>query len=250
MAVREFNGTSDDLVLGLGAATSNTFGTFAMLLKFSSVTGFRALFQINDSSYTFIAAPLALTNFGSYEMFSGSSVTYATNPVTGRWYLAVARRATGTATPRLSTYDYTATTWTHRNAGGSIGNWTAPGAGGRSGFAFQGSSDFFAGRVAARAAWNSLPWTADASGDTALQAAGLETAAASWLTASPSVFWLFNQASVSTPVDDLSSGGTGDEISRAGTTVVTGDDPPGFSFTLGGAPAMAPSRISPYSSFH
>lgn len=238
MTVREFNGTSDNLIQGLGAATSMTYGTAAMLLKFNTVSGFRSLFQLHDSSNTFVWTPLDLTNFATVAWFAGSSSDSGFSLSTGGWYLIVTRKATGSATPRYSVYNYTAGTWTHANfIGGAVGNGTAPGSGGRSGFAFQGTDDFFGGRLAARAAWaNALPWSADASGDSALVASGIKDAASSWLSSSPSVCWFYNQAAVTTAVPDSATGGAGTQISRSGTTAVTGDDPPGFNF--GGGTAM------------
>ena len=43
MAVREFNGTTDLLACGVGAASGMTYGTGAALVKFSNLTGFRAV---------------------------------------------------------------------------------------------------------------------------------------------------------------------------------------------------------------
>lgn len=237
MTVREFNGTSDNLIQGLGAATSMAYGTAAMLVKFSTVTSFRSLFQLHDSSNTFVWTPLDLTNFSTIQWYAGGGSDSGFSLSTGIWYLIVIRKVTGSAVPRYSIYNYTAGTWTHGNfTGGAIGNGTAPGAGGRSGFAFQGSGDFFGGRVAAKAAWtNTLPWTADASGDTAIAASGLKDAASSWLSSSPSVCWFYDQAAVTTAVPDSATGGAGTQISRSGTTAITGDDPPGFSFGSGTA---------------
>lgn len=248
MAVREFNGTTDNLIQGVGSATSMTFGTVAMLLKFSTVTSFRSLFQFHNSSGAFVFAPLDFTNFGTFSTFYSTGSDTGFSASAGIWYLMVIRKATGTSTPRYSLYNYTAASWTHGNStGGAEADATATGAGGRSGFSFQGTDDFFGGRVAARAAWaNTLPWTADASGDTALAASGLKDAASSWLSNSPSVFWLYNQASTATSVDDVSTGGTGTQISITGTTVIADgvDDPPGFNFALTGtaAPTVSPQR--------
>lgn len=251
MAVREFNGTSDNLLQGLGAATGMTFGTAAMLVKFNTVTSFRSLFQLNDSTYTFQWTPLDMTNFSSIQMYAGVGSDSGFIASTGIWYLILTRKATGTSTPRYSIFNYTSSSWSHANfTGGAIGNGTAPGAGGRTGFSFQGTQDFFGGRIAAKAAWsNAMPWTADAAGDSAIVAAGLHAAASSWLPSSPSAFWLYNQASTATAVTDVASGGAGTQISITGTTVINGDDPPGFSFALATA-TKSPQPISQYTGFY
>lgn len=95
--------------------------------------------------------------------------------------------------------------------------------------------------MAVRGAWvNDLPWSADASGDTALTGAGLETSLQKWVDASADALWPYNQASTGTPVDDIV--GAADQSSLTGTTVITGDDPPGFSFSLGQTPKLYVAR--------
>jgi hypothetical protein len=232
MAVREFNGTTDELVCATGAASGMTYGTCAVLLKLSSVTAFQQFAAPHNSGGTFLAAILGLTDFGAFTMYNGADST-GPSASTTIWYLAVVRKATGTATPRFSVYNYNSTSWAHAAGSVTLADWTSPGASGSFRFTFQSSADFFAGRVAARAVWsNSLPWSADTTGDSNLQSAGLHTAASNWLSNNPSAFWLFNQAATATPVDDLSTTGTADQTSITGTTVINGDDPPGFDFAL------------------
>ena len=62
---------------------------------------------------------------------------------------------------------------------------------------------------------------------------GLDTALAAWLEAEPDGLWGLNQASTATALVDLTGGGA-DQTAIDGTGVVTDDDPPGFSFSLGG----------------
>lgn len=238
MTVREFNGTSDELVTDVGAASGMVYGTVAALLKFSTITGFRDWTMLHTSGGSFIWTPVGLTNFSTFQMFSnGVSSNSGINPGTTSWKLVVVRKATGTTAPRFSVYHYDSATWTHAAGGSTLDDsLSPPGAGGQVRFTFQNAADFFGGRIMARALWsNSLPWTADAAGDTAIEGSGLEVAASNWQAANPSAFWLFNQASTATPVDDLSTAGTADQTSVSGTTAVTGDDPPGFNASLGGA---------------
>lgn len=61
---------------------------------------------------------------------------------------------------------------------------------------------------------------------------GLDTSLAAWLDASPGGLWALNQPLIATAVTDLTEGGA-DQTAISGTSVVTDDDPPGFSF--GGA---------------
>ena len=144
------------------------------------------------------------------------------------WLTFIVRKATGTAIPRFSYYNHTSTTWTHGNATGTTGNGTAPGAGGFIITDTTGDEEFD-GRVAVMAAWsNELHWTADGSGDSAIEAAGLEDSLQNWVDESPTSLWPFNQASTATACYDMV--GDADETEHTGTTVVTGDDPPGFTF--------------------
>lgn len=244
MTVRGFV-TTDILNTATGAASGCTYGTVAALIKYASTGDYQAVAHLHNNTNTFLASMLNMQTTGILEWYSvSSSTTGATSLSAGTWYLLVVRKPTGSATPRFSIYNYTNTTWTHVAGSGALSDHTAPGASGTIRFNYQDAGDWFGSRVAARAVWsNNLPWTADASGDTAIQNAGLHTAAANWLSANPSAFWLFNQASVATPVEDLSTTGTADQTSITGTTVVNGDDPPGFDFSLGGAPTPATLRF-------
>lgn len=247
MTVREFNGTSDELVTDIGAASSMTYGTVAVLLKFSTLSDFREFCMIHSPGNTFVANPIGLTNFSAWQVDynNGGSDFAAAGPApsVGPWLLVVARKGTGTVKARLSMYNYSTSTWAHNDANNAIGDGTAPGAGAFIRFSFQGSSLFFGGRIAARALWaNSLPWSSDAAGDAAIVASGLATAASSWRSANPTSMWLFNQASVATAVTDVSSAGTAVQTSISGTTVITGDDPPGFDFSLGGTTPVTQTR--------
>lgn len=242
MTVREFNGTTDELVTSIGAASGMVYGTVATLVKFSTLSGFRDWTMLHDSGGLYAWSPNGLTNFSTLQMDThGANSDSGINPGTTSWKLIVVRKATGSNAPRFSVYDYSSGTWTHASGGTALANsGFAPGVGGQIRTTYQGSGDFFGGRLAARALWsNSLPWTADAAGDAAIEAAHLHTSARHWQQASPTVFQLFNQSSTATPVDDLSTAGTADQTSLVGTAVVTNDDPPGFSFSLGITPLFA-----------
>jgi hypothetical protein len=80
------------------------------------------------------------------------------------------------------------------------------------------------GRLAVIGIWQSVL--------TNTQIEGLTSALSAWKDLGPTALWAFNQASTTTPVTDLTGGGA-DQTAITGTTAVTGDDPPGFDFTLG-----------------
>jgi hypothetical protein len=240
MAVREFDGSDDRIRHTIGSQSAMTFGTTAAIFKTDTVTGTHALLNFADSGGTFIASGLMIdgTKVG---MFSGAFGTLDVSLSTGIWYLAVIRKATGTATPRISVYNFNSTTWTHGNATSSIGDWTAAGGSGLITNDVDGSFDFWDGRMAVRACWsNEVHWTADGSGDTAIEGAGLEDALSNWTAESPDALWPYNQDPLAA-VDDTIGGA--DQSSVVGTTVVTGDDPPGFTFELGGGGVLVPRVI-------
>jgi hypothetical protein len=201
-----------------------------------SVTAFvHAFGHLHNSGGSFLGSPLNVDGANVLQMWSTGGSNSSFTVTSGVWYLAFSRKATGTATPRFSLLNMGTGVWTHGDGGAAIGNWTAPGTSGTLRFNFQNSDDWFNGRIAVRAGWsNSLPYSADTTGDAAIEAAGLEDSLQAWVDAAPSALWAFNQAAVTTAVEDLSTTGTADEVSRVGTAVVTTDDPPGFSFSLGG----------------
>lgn len=236
MTVREFNGTSDRLVTDVGAASGMTHGTVAAIVKFSDLSTYRGIAYVHDAGGAYKGA-FGTSDFSWFALSDGPTNSNFFGGLTaGVWFLCVVRKASGSGVlPRFSVYNFTTSAWTHGNGDTALNDFAAPGVGGTHQFAYQGgAASIFAGRVAARAHWsNGMPWSADAAGDAAIEAAQLESLASSWAAFSPTAFHLFNQASVATPVDDLSAAGTADQVSIVGTTAVA-DDPPGFDFSLTG----------------
>jgi len=234
MTVREFDGSDDTVAWSTGGLSGCTFGTFASIFKTNDITGTFALLYLHTTGPTFSAIAIQQGDTGIAACGGGGSF-FEASLTTGVWYLVVVRKATGTATPRSSVYNFNSTTWTHGNNSSTEANWTAPGASGSIRTDFQNSADFFSGRMAVSAGWNNeVHWAADTTGDSQIEAAGLEDSLQNWVDESPTALWPFNQDPLSA-VDDIIGGA--DQSSVTGTTVVTGDDPPGFSFDLG-APAV------------
>lgn len=231
MAVRAFSGTNV-LDTAPGALSTNTFGTFAAIVK-RGATGSWHTFLALHSSGGGALNQFAYNSDDQVVMWSnGDNATGPAALAATAWGLVVVRKATGSATPRFSLYNFTADTWAHANGSMAIPNWSAPGASGTVRFRWE-TFDHFVGRVAVRAAWNTVKWAADSTGDAALEAAGLQTSLQKWVDAAPDGLWPFNQAATTTAVTDITGNGA-NQTTLTGTTVVTGDDPPGFSFALGG----------------
>jgi hypothetical protein len=232
MAVREFNGAGDRVLLAVGGLSAATHGTYGAIFKVDNTAAVRCLFVFLTSGGSFAWAPFVIETDDTAVWSSGGSgaATSAAIPQ-ATWLTMIVRKATGTATPRFSYYNHTSTTWTHGNAIASVANGTAPTGGSIAPSSDSAGSESFDGRIALLAGWsNAVHWTADASGDTAIEAAGLEDSLQNWVDESPNMLCPYNQDPLSA-VDDIIGGA--DQTSVTGTTVVTGDDPPGFSFALG-----------------
>lgn len=241
MAVRQFTASSsDNLRTAIGALDSMTHGAFVAILKRSSFSALSTIISLNDSSDNVEAQLFFNDDSDSIALYNGDVLRGSGAFVEANWYLIVVRTGSGDVNARGSAYNFNDDAWTHGDLG-SLGDWTAP-TGGDTDMSFNGTGEFFDGLMAARAVWsNSLgpndDWTADTSGDSAIEAAGLETAYANWIDASPDAAWRFNQDSTGTAVvDDTGSGA--DQASITGTTVVNGDDPPGFDFSLSAGTAV------------
>src|SRR5690606_36797945 len=115
-------------------------------------------------------------------------------------------------------------------------NWTAPGANGQVRRSDDSCEQLLRGLIDMRAVWaDRVPFASD----TAVQYAGLQQSLDAWFDADPDALWAFNQESAADPVDDLV--GDAHQISRTGTAVVTGDDPPGFDWGDEDEPAIVGS---------
>lgn len=240
MAVRGFDGTDDRIRLNPGAITNSGAGpkTFAAIVKRTadSGTGSDPIIALNyaadiDGSFYFgqSANTLALLNNGATQ----TSVSSFTVTASDGWCLVAVTKASGTATPRFHKYRYSDATWTHSDGSAAIGNGAATTTLTIEVGSWFNGVDTAPIRLAVAGVWNSV--LSDATIET------LELALQAWVDANPGAFWCFDQASTATPVDDLSSTGTADQTAITGTSVVTGDDPPGFDFTLGGGSGTSSS---------
>lgn len=236
MAVREFNGSTDYLRLSVAGLSACTFGTFAATFKVDDTAAFRGLMVFTNSGGTFVWAPL-LVGTGDTMIYSGSgdAPTSAAIPQ-GVWLTMVVRKATGTATPRFSYYNHDTTTWTHGNATTTSGDGPAPTSGFVQTATESAPSEAFDGRIAVTAAWsNNVKWSADATGDGQIETAGLHTSLANWVTAAPDSLWPWDPTVVAGIVDLI---GTAHQNAISGTTLINGDDPPGFTFDLESPPVL------------
>lgn len=235
MAVREFDGTDDELQTATGALDALTYGTLAVLVERLSIDSTHTVVAPHTSGGTGNGLRTEWTQFNDIALrdSAGGTSNVGSQGTANIWRLLVWRKDTGDVTPRVSIYDYDTASWQHSNGHATLDDGGAPGVDGTIRFGigqFGGRGHY---RIAAAAYWsNEVHWSADSTGDSAIVSSGLKDAYQSWLDESPDGAWKFDQDSVSTAVVDDTGNGA-DETSLTGTTVITGDDPPGFDFSLG-----------------
>lgn len=235
MAVRSFNGSSDYIGCSIGALSGWDGGpaTIAVWVKPAST---KDQGVINGWAFSQNSAEWHVYLGGDGRFYTGLSDSgYAGPYLTGEWFLLVMTKGNGSATPRWHIYRPATTSWTHANSSSTAGDGATNSTTVDIGRAW---GDFYGGLIAVAATWKS-----NVGNDAAIEALGLETSLAGWEAASPDALWPLNQESTATPVEDITGGGA-DQTSITGTTVVTTDDPPGFSFGGGGEPAQATAAVA------
>lgn len=235
MSVREFNGSSDTLVLddGVIGQIANGAQSYLLLVKPTSLNaneGFVTLLGSNGSAGSVVAV---YDNGGGAVAWGGDfggDQLCSVGMTASAWQVIALDRTSGggPATIRGHRKVLGSGSWTHANSAGTIGNVTTDITDIRiSGFntSPSGYKDM---RIALFAAFNTQ--LADADYVTIEAAASTESV----LSFSPLCCVEFNQAAVGTAVTDLTSNGS-NETSRSGTTVIEGDDP-AWTFGAGGTP--------------
>lgn len=225
MPARVLDGTSADIQRAPGALSGMQYGTVGITLKRGATGGPHDYFVAHNSAGTAQWALYFDTgDAASWWTTSGSGGPTLSS--TTAWLTIITRKASGSSTPRWSVYNHTTAAWTHTAGNAAIAEGTAPGASGTYRFSWEGT-EFFNGNAAVGAAWsNRLPWSADAAGDTAIEASGLPWALRHWVTAQPDALWVFDQQIIEQPVLDRTGKGA-HQSTRTGTTV-TWDTPPGL----------------------
>jgi hypothetical protein len=226
-AVRGFNGSTDTItfpppVVG-GAAYS-----FAALIHRNSVSASLSFFCGRETTVNVDAMGF---NNNVWGVGNDSSIVSNSETVldTDGWVIVVGSIPAGAnPTPRLSLYNLGTATWTHQDASGS---YLAPAASStrfRVGFV-SGLTSFEGAFTAGTIAYWSVALT-----DLEAESLAASLATQDWANLQPTALEYladFNQASVATPVPDLSGKGL-DQNAITGTTVITNDDPPGWTFGL------------------
>ena len=160
---------------------------------------------------------------------SGSGVTISQDA----WWLLAITKPTGTSAPRFHQKLLSAGigSWNHLN-GSAVGQTVNDVARIRLGGVINSGANM---RLACVAIWDT-----DLS-DAEIESIGTAKSTASIYDLAPNCLWDLNQESIS-PLSDLTGGGA-NQISITGTSVVTGDDPPGWTFGLTTPIVISTTRV-------
>jgi hypothetical protein len=219
---RLWDGNDDFLKVSVGNASSIS-GTYSLVaLARRQSTGASYLIANHHSSNAG-KETLTINSDGSIGLsvdFASTTSGALTVDRTDGWVIVGVSKTSGSTVPRFHVYK--GGTWSHGDGTGAIGNSVVP---------LDGSIHF--GQVFNGAIKSQMELAVAAEFDTALSDGDFETLEDGWQTQdwfdlSPATLWDFNQASTSTPVEDLMGGGA-DEISITGTTVIS-DGPPAWTY--------------------
>jgi hypothetical protein len=222
--VREFTqGQYVQWAIGGGGLATLAQGAFTVvaIAKIVTLADDGCVFDLSNAGAS--RALFGHTSGGAMRYLRGSFESPGDGPswtAADGWVIVAWTKAAGTAVVRYHKCVMSTDTWTHQDSAGTIGNddntctfaSTRP----------NNDGDLvLRGRRAALAAYNSVL------DDTAIQA--LRDNWADWLAAGPIDAWRFDQATTSEAIDDQTGNGA-DQTNLVGSTVVTDDPPPGFSF--------------------
>ena len=235
MAVREFDGVDDYIAVSGGSVGALCNGAYSVILLAKPITA------VSQSGKAYMGIQVASSNLlgsvadeggspsGKIATFTDSEAVSASAGLTAdAWQIFGLSKASGTVAPRYHRSLLSGGSWTHANAGGTVANKTNTVTQFEFG-AFLGGS-FSSSKNCRIAVVAVFPTSlSDANVESIRTAADTQTL----LDLGAVALWEFNQASTGDDVIDL-TGGFADQVDINGTTVVTTDDPSGWTFGVGG----------------
>jgi hypothetical protein len=235
-----FDGVDDQIRTSIGGQNFNTAVTMVTLCKFAAGrdgawNGLTTCMTSGGAGRGYGIDKTAANKVGFLNDGSAARVTTTTTTSADNWCLHVATKATGTVTPKYHRYKFDTTTWvTGENFDGTVANPTTPGGtglvqlGGDS-----GGGDWFSGRLAVIAYWNSVLT------DPQILTLISTFTRANWLSLTPTGLW--------DATDQFATDQTGNGATRTLLTGTTSDadDPTGWASWAGSVAdipylAMAP----------
>lgn len=219
MSVRHFDGVDDVLSVGALSPSFTGDGTIAVIWRGSDGSN-HGIMDAEDSGgfqrWSFIAVSGDETYFSCF----GFSALHPWSA--DEWYLSIMTKPSGGSTVRRHSMPFSTGVWTHADRS-SVGD--NAGSAATINFGHNATDNFWLeGEIAAAGIWRGVQLS-DA------ECESMEADLLSWLALSPDGLWALNQESVSDPVIDLTGNGH-DQVAIVGTSILTGDDPPGFDFSL------------------
>lgn len=218
MAVRRFNGTSDEIKCSIGSCNLTGAFTLVNLIRPQAAAAASIMSNFTSGGTEKLGQGLNASK-QSRLLVNGTGLTGAeieVTPTTSQWGLWIVTKEAGTKNPRWHFYGFDKEVWKHVNDGSTLGNPESQASGtvrfgnGAEGFA---KVDF-----AACAQWSKV--LSDAEIET-LKTLGTLYA---WKTLSPAGLWLFNQGAVGTEITDQTGNGA-NQSARSGTEVLA-EEPP------------------------
>lgn len=235
MAVREFDGVDDLLALSGGSvgALCNSAYSIVMLVKPTALNSNEAYLGIQVGTSNLLGS-LAEGSAGRLAMYTDAEASEdaSVGLTASAWQIIGVSKSAGTTAPTFHRKVLGSGSWTHITSATTVANKAS------TVDRFEIAS-FLGGGFASRKDCRVATAAVFA---TALSSANVETVQTTPSTQQLAdlgavALWDLNQASTATAVEDLV--GTADQSSLTGTTVVTTDDPSGWTFGLsGGAPAV------------
>lgn len=218
---RNFNGTSDKILMSLGAVPASVAGfTLAAIVRLQAVSRWNNILTLATSAdATILDMTIGATNVLSVEPYAAAGNT-VTGIATG-WQLLAVSKPTGSNVCRGHRYVFSTGVWTHTDA---VGNSADPG--GTVARIYLGTfatSDFLSGDIEAAAMY-----------DTALSDSQIESlpfTLMAWLTLAPKALWKLDQSATAQKIIDISGGGA-NESTLTGTTIAAASVPV-FNYTDG-----------------
>lgn len=226
MAVREFDGTDDQIVLSGGALGAIGNGAYSIVLLVKPTTLTDARFSISlQVSTTNVLAALQKRSSGNLDLASdaGGSVGLA-GLTAGDWQVIGVSKAAGTTFPRMHRAVRGSGAWTHDDGDAQLAN--VAGTCSRIEVGSKQNAAFDDFRIAIAAVFNTDI------GDSGFETIDAGGSTAGVIALGPLAMWEFDQAVVTDPVNDLMAGGA-NQTARTGTTVITDDDQWNFAASAG-----------------
>lgn len=242
MAVREFNPAATDLIAcsvgSLGAICNGAYSIIGIVKPLTATANGKAYMGIQ------VGTSSLLSSFGENSsarqaVYTDAEQADAITNVDTSWQILALSRASGTSTVAFSRKALGTGTWTHASSSQTVANNATTADriefGGFLAGGFGSSKDC---RIATIAVYNT------ALSDATIESVQTTPSTQQLADLGAVALWDFNQASTGTALADLV--GTANQTAISGTSVVTTDDPTGWTFGLSGGGGGVAGQGPPY----